>query len=357
MAQIFAGGLVTGSTSLAASHAVPTRDGAYLVVGTQFRGDLSKDRALAIEFYNDGSYRQNTYPSTSTPVTFDRMFAAAAQLVDGSFIATGIAWASEDSEDTDIWIVQLDAALDKTWEHTLGGNARGYQGCGVSATRDGGFAVVGILVADDGSSGTRVIKFTQDKKIEWDKTYTDCVMSSIVQSKDGGYICSGYPSSKAPTIAAMRLAADGSRAWMQTYDCSIDLPARSAVTQAHDDTFVIASGNWICKIDENGKRLWSRSSDLLTLTSIAQCADGTLAIAGTQLTDAVGGFTYGYFALLSADGTAVVWDNVNPAPDSDVRAVIPIDATTVATFGSAQNFCDQTSYVVMAGYKHVTKMS
>lgn len=361
MAQIFSSGTFpeAGSQIMPADQLSPVacdglkaKDGTLVVVGhiQDLRAGVTES-ALALKFFEDGQCLSKIYAAR-----YDRELVGVTELADGNLIAVGQARSALTSTEPEIWVAQLSAdTLEITWERSI----PGYLGCAVTATLDGGFAVVGLSCA---SGGTQVVKFAKDAKIrwavQWNKTYAGRTMYAIVPTEDGGFICAGYGDPNAGVarakISAMRLNSDGSLVWAKLYATEIELPIKRCglIQTKADGKFVIAIGQWLCKIDGRGNLPSIRLCKQSKLACIAELADGKLAIGGTQLLK--NGDGHGYFAVVPAEQTTIDYDNGNPVTDSTVVAIVPAGPAAVITASCAQNPADGRGFILMTGYKNVT---
>ena len=159
----------------------------------------------------------------------------------------------------DIWVFKLDERARVEWDKTYGDSRNESfneeEAYSIIQTKDGGYAIAGRRRRD-----IWVFKLDERGRVEWDKILTRSNRkewniqwdraTSIIQTKDGGYIISGY----------------------------IDV---SKTTDRVD-----SSATWVFKLDERGKVEWNKifgeenDGCLTQAYSIIQAKDGGYVLAG-----------------------------------------------------------------------------
>ena len=145
------------------------------------------------------------------------------------------------------------------WEKTFGvyGHDMAHS---IVQTGDGGYLVTGIIGGRNPGENVWVFKLDERGRVEWDKTFTRSkrkewsiqrdMVTSFIQTKDGGYVISGY----------------------------IDVSKT-----AHR---IDSSATWVFKLNERGKVEWDKifgeenDGCLTQAYSIIQTKDGGYALAG-----------------------------------------------------------------------------
>lgn len=216
--------------------------------------------------------------STDTTKKFQKMYGwehsdiahSIKQTGDGGYIVAGeksvnqIYFLINLIMETDYYIIRLDSSGEIIWEKNFGSFNKFSYATSVLQTRDGGFIVAGYTDedsinnainhggADSYTNDAYVVKLDADGNIEWENMYggaSDEEINSIQQTTDGGYILAG-----------------------SSYSTDIN--------------GTINGGGWdiyAIKLNGNGDIEWQRlygSSNIDSSTSIRQTIDGGYIIAG-----------------------------------------------------------------------------
>lgn len=118
----------------------------------------------------------------------------------------------------DVWAVKLNNSGEIQWQKTFGGSDNDW-GNFVSTTSDGGYVIIGETISNDGDVSENdggvdiwALKINNIGEIQWQKTLggTDTEYgSAIEQTKDGGYILSGYTHSDNGDVVGFHGSRDG----------------------------------------------------------------------------------------------------------------------------------------------------
>jgi len=233
----------------------------------------------------------------------------------------------------DYWIVKVDANGIKQWDNNYG--TTGFvlnEFHDLRQTVDGGYILGGT--SDGAASGNKsenskgsndywVIKVDSLGNKIWDKTLGGSgsdMLSSLVQSPDGGYVLGGNsqsPVSGDKTEASkgaddywiVKLDANGTKLWDRTLGSStgdiltdLELTADGGLIVAgHNDTTPISGDKtedtrgfndfWILRLDANGTKLWDKAiggTNNDRPYSIQETRDGNFIIGGTSLSKVSG---------------------------------------------------------------------
>jgi parallel beta-helix repeat protein len=184
------------------------------------------------------------------------------------YIATGYTDSFGADQWGDVWVFKLDSAGNVVWEKRYGGSGEDNGGTIEQTFNAQGEPDGYIVEADTSSFGSPgdawVLRLNLAGDVAWQKTYggTDWDWTHFIQqTEDRGYIVAGC----APSFSAsnqdlwlLKLNADGTVAWQQTYCCR----SSALSVQQTADNGLIATGwislgsnqdLWVLKLDENGQ--------------------------------------------------------------------------------------------------------
>jgi hypothetical protein len=189
------------------------------------------------------------------------------------------------------------------------------EGLVVTRTSDGGYAIIGSLVDNRFAPQTNevdnasvvFIKTDSLGNIQWEKTnlpfsiYPYCF---ILQTKDLGFLVSGYPISGDNVI---KLDSEGNIQWKKNYGCEVGY-----VTQTSDGNYVflgsiptsaLAGIGCLLKIDSQGNLLWNTTlhipTDLL-VSSVLEISNSTFAVCGHYIGDTA------WFGEINSNGDLII---------------------------------------------------
>ena len=283
------------------------------------------------------------------------------QTHDGGFIIAGGTYYYIAGKN-DVYLIKTDAAGNKEWQKTFGGNESDY-GHSVQQTTDGGFIIVGDTysygngetdaymiktdIAGDtlsyvaGSPDVYLIKTDAYGNKRWEKTFGGNEPDyghSVQQTTDGGYIIVGRTRSYGSGMSDIYLVktdAYGNKEWQKTFGGNKS-DYGEEVQQINDGGYIIAGTTYsygggnsdVCliKTDVSGNKLWQKTfggegndgGD-----SVQQTTDGGYIIAGSTdgdvyliKTDAVGNIVWqktfgvdddhGYSVQQTTDGGYII---------------------------------------------------
>lgn len=219
----------------------------------------------------------------------------------------------------DYWIVKLDASGNITWNKTYGGSSYDipYE---IQQTKMGGYIISGYSNSDDqdvsGHHGTTstsdfwILKISSTGNKQWQHSFGGTgndVSTSIVQTKDDGFLAGGSTSSVDGDVTGehggadvwlIKLGANGNMKWEHAYGGSKDDNAQH-LEKLKDGGFIV-SGNsnskdgdvhsnhnstdfWIFKINATGVQQWDNKyggSDDDVAYATRVMPDGTYYTAG-----------------------------------------------------------------------------
>jgi len=322
-------------------------NGDYVLVGLIF-DQHGQSQAFAIRYnpHRSPAIWQRTYPES-----FSTSFESVAQIADGTFIAVGTKFRSNDAGDEALWIVNLDPQGNLIWQTTYGQQGVQTDGFAVMATSDG-FVVAGDTSGHGKSSGV-VLKYS-GQRLVWEKNFDKGTCFAISATQDGGFILAGASSTKDAlnfNPYVLRLAANGSTVWERVYSqIEIYELGMSGVIETIGGFIAVAGGSGngaVLGIDPDGNLVWSHRTSHLRLRSILELPKGTYAVGGSQV---LGSMDYAYVANLGApsfEDMPILWDNTECLSPSILTALLVNRDGLVAGFGYLP-WIDQRSQLVLA---------
>ena len=281
-------------------------------------GGLYDDGAWSLQGTNDGSYIIAGYASSQGQVSdlllvktdskgieqWNRTFGGSSedlgcfvrQAQDGGYIVTGSTKSYGIGEER-LWLLKTDSNGNKEWDRTFGGfvSSSGDGGWSVDQTKDGGYIVTGYTRSyGAGGIDLWLIKTDSLGRKEWDRTFggpKDDVGMSVIQTKDGGYIVTGktasYGSGK-DDVWLIKTDSAGFKLWNETFGGLEDDEGMQVLEVK--DCYIITGRTesegagkkaFLLETDSNGKKLWERvyGEDSVGI-SLRLTLDGGYIIAG-----------------------------------------------------------------------------
>jgi hypothetical protein len=225
----------------------------------------------------------------------------------------------------DYWVLKLDPAGDLLWSKTYGGS-KDDRGQAIIQTSDGGYAITGYAMSDDGDASNNegfhdnwIIKLDELGGIEWEKSFGFSGHDhsyDLLQTADGGFFFVGFLDitaalsdgtyNKGNSITrhgvgefwGTKIDANGNLEWRSYYGGTNNDRAH-AVVEADDGSFVMAGFSesddydvsntrgsydfWVIKLSVAGELLWERSfggSGIEVAYDITKTDDGAYVITG-----------------------------------------------------------------------------
>jgi len=248
------------------------------------------------------------------------------QTRDGGYIVAGYTKSNDGDVSgnhgwKDAWIVKLDKDGNIQWQKVFGGSNEDFA-LSIQQTGDEGYIVAGYTKSNDGDVTVNhggedawIVKLDKDGNIQWQKVLGGSSSEeaySIQQTRDGGYIVSGYTKSNDGDISGnhggrdawiAKLDRDGNIQWRKILGGS-DYEEANSIQQTRDGGYIVAgytwsndgdvTGNhgrgdaWIVKLDRDGNIQWQKAlggSDDDWANSIQQTSDGGYIVAGWTYSD------------------------------------------------------------------------
>ena len=263
------------------------------------------------------------------------------QTNDGGFAILGITNSTDGDLSfktlsvNDYWLVKLNAKGEMEWQKTYGGS-KDDQGQQIIQTTDGGYAITGYAMSDDGDGSTNqgfhdnwILRLDSNGIILWEKSFGFSGHDhsyDLVETPDGGFFFSGFldvtSSNGEGSTDKSSLTAHGvGEFWGTKIDANGNLEWRKffggtnndrsyGVVNAHDGGYILAGASesddfdvsnpkgsydfWAVKVDKNGNFEWESSfggTGIDQAQDIMATVDGGYVIVGntfssdTQVTD------------------------------------------------------------------------
>lgn len=260
-----------GTANDVANSIVQTPDGGYIIGGStnSNNGDVSGNKGdfdyWIVKLNSSGGIQwQKCFGGTLEDQCSDVKLTS-----DGGYIVSG-STKSNDGDVTgnhsvsyDYWVLKLNASGVLQWQKTLGGTTDD-EANGILETSDGGFIVAGNsrssngdVTLNKGGQDIWLAKLNSSGILQWEKSFggsMDDGADDIIQTSDGGYICSGITISNNGDVSGNH---GGSFAW----------------------------DNWVVKTDNLGNLIWQKCLGGTSPEhgySIAQTTDGGYIVAGNS---------------------------------------------------------------------------
>ncbi len=229
-------------------------------------------------------------------------------------------------EVNDYWLLRLDADGNMLWNKTYGGS-KDDRGQSIIQTNDGGFAIVGYAMSDDGDRSNNegfhdnwILKLDALGNILWEKSFGFSGHDhsyDVVQTADGGFFFAGFLDvtqsggegnfGKGGYLTrhgvgefwGTKLDAEGNLQWRRYFGGTNNDRAYS-VALADDGGIVMAGASesddfditnpkgsydfWVVKVDKNGTMVWQNSlggSGIDIARDITKTTDGGYVVVGS----------------------------------------------------------------------------
>ena len=267
-----------------------TDDGGYILVGNSASRGEGSDLLLIRTNSTGRCIWSRTWGGSSEDAGY---FVQKTR--DGGFIVTGSTKSYSMGEEL-LWLLKIDVNGNLSWERTFGGfvSSAGDGGWSVNETRDGGYIVTGYTQSKgNGRKDLWLLKTDGEGNKIWDRTFggrNDDVGMSVLQSRDGGYIVAGRTASftkGGDDIWLLKTDLLGDEQWNRTFGGSQD-DAGFQVLEVKDGYALVGrteSGSdskkiTLIKVNLYGRKLWERSYSGSSASSLQSTADGGYVIAG-----------------------------------------------------------------------------
>jgi len=318
-----------------------TLDGGYIIAGgTSSFGAINHDGwILKLDSIGNISW-QKTYGSINY-----ECLKSIQQTYDGGYIVAG-SYTSASGTGDDFWVLKLNSTGNVTWQKAYGGSGSEYAHS-IQQTKDNGYIVTGYTSSfGAGNTDFWILKLDESGDISWQKIYGGSDSDhphSICQTSDGGYIVAGYTHSFGasigdfPDLWVLKLDSNGNISWQKTYGGSHSEYADS-IKQTIDGGYIVAGRTYF--FGAGNADFWvlklDENGDVVWEKTYGG-SDPEHAYSIQQTSDGgyiVAGQTYS-FGAGHYDGLVLKLDENGDIPDCDIIGVS--NATVENTYVSGQN--------------------
>jgi len=256
---------------------------------------------------------------------------AIIQTSDGGFAVLGFTnstdgdLANKSLNVNDYWLLKLDAEGNIQWQKTYGGS-KDDQGQKVIQTLDGGYAVTGYAMSNDGDGSNNegfhdnwVLRLDASGEIVWEKSFGFSGHDhsyDIIETPDGGLFFSGFldvtssngegSTSKSSGLTrhgvgefwGTKLDPEGNIEWRKFFG-GTNNDRSFGVINAYDGGYILSGASesddfdisnpkgsydfWVVKVDKNGNFEWEKSfggTGIEQARDITKTADGNYVLVG-----------------------------------------------------------------------------
>ena len=179
------------------------------------------------------------------------------------------------------------------WNRTFGGIYND-NGRSVQQTSDDGYILGGTIESLNPNGGRKysddawLIKVDVNGNEQWNKTFRDLYIRSVLHLHDDGYIFVGIkPTERRPTVL-VKTDVNGNQQWSKSF---FDLGDAQSIQQTSDGGFILAGKSYgakgtdvrLVKTNSNGSKQWSKTFGLdgvYTTSSVRETPDGGYILSG-----------------------------------------------------------------------------
>jgi predicted RNase H-related nuclease YkuK (DUF458 family) len=281
------------------------------------------------------------------------LFPSVQQTTDDGYIIVGSKAYTTEADDLDeacdVWLIKTDAKGNKLWDKTFDKNDSDF-GDSVQQTSDGGYIIKGETEYSTYDDAIWLIKTDGKGNKVWDKTFKTFIDENGVsykyfeggvaqQTKDGGYIVSGYVYSEddydKEGILLFKTDDKGNKLWEKIFGVVNDeSDTATSVQQTTDGGYIVVGtksyGNGypyddidvlLIKTDVEGNKEWDKTFSGNNYSSgdfVQQTKDGGYIISGTgEDEDRVG-----ILLMKTDDKGNKLWDKIFVNGDIDISTSV-----------------------------------
>jgi hypothetical protein len=279
----------------------------YVLLFALFVFSCTKEDTSEINPYSENTFNGEIEWIKSYGGSGDDTGQAIIETSDGGYAVLGFSNSIDGdlqfktTEVNDYWLLKLDVDGNLEWTKTYGGS-KDDRGQSIVQTTDGGYALTGYAMSDDGDGSLNngfhdnwVLKLDASGTIEWEKSFGFSGHDhsyDILQTQDNGFFFTGFlditsaradgNTEKHSTLTShgvgefwgTKITDSGEIQWRGYFGGSNNDRAH-AVVASNDNGFVMAGFSesddfdisntqgsydfWLVKVDTNGNMLWERS--------------------------------------------------------------------------------------------------
>lgn len=301
----------------------------YIVLGTSCSTDAilppDQQQSLGVPFLGETAWVRNFGGSG------DDSFQDIIETSDGGYALLGTGNSTDGDLQgkamavNDYWLVKVDAKGELQWSRSYGGS-KDDRGQAVIQTADGGYAITGYAMSDDGDGSNNegfhdnwIVKLDASGNVEWERSFGFSGHDhsyDLLQTSDGGFFFVGFldvtaangegNSGKYRSLTrhgvgefwGTKLDRDGNLEWRRYFGGTNNDRAH-AVVEAHSGGFIMAGFSesddfdisdtrgsydfWVIKIGTDGELVWERSfggSGIEISYDIARTKDQAYVVVG-----------------------------------------------------------------------------
>lgn len=267
--------------------------------------ETTEDKAPGVEW-------EKTYGGVALDVGID-----VEQTKDGGYIVAGH---STSAGLTKIYLIKTKADGVKQWDNVFG-DTQSYYTHAITQTKDGGYIITGHIFVKPGCMGLFLLKVDANGHEKWKKTLgkgSSNSGSDVQQTKDGGYIITGYfkvadASFYLTQLCLIKTDADGNMQWEKAYGETTGSSEGQSVMQTKDGDFIVTGFTnvlgskkdlFLVKTGAYGDIIWEKTFGGLNDDSgysIQQTTDGGYIVVGSTKSFGTGDNDT-YLIKIDADG-------------------------------------------------------
>jgi ABC-type dipeptide/oligopeptide/nickel transport system permease subunit len=296
----------SGQDEMVGRSVQQTNDGGYIIVGYThlFPGKrvtiYDGSSTVYLIKTNENGQEQWSHSFSKQDVNFGW---SVQQCNDSGYIIVGTTGPTYPGK-TNVYLIKTDSNGKEQWSRTFGGQEDDF-GYSVWQTTDGGYVIAGrtYIFAENQTtvyeekSAVYLIKTDENGLEQWNSTFGQDQSSgySVQQTHDEGYIVVGFTGSlmAESDVYLIKTDKDGLEQWSYTFADQGNNQGYS-VQQTRDGGYIITGytgsvspGNtsmYLIRTDENGRKQWSRAYNgqgIAEGNSVQQTSDGGYIIVGS----------------------------------------------------------------------------